>query len=100
MGYIKDNPFRLSDRPCKVFFRGGLCAVLTDIKSEERLVRRYSPSTCKRRWAGSRSTITSRRPFGPGGMLGRANEPDVVPVRDLRTALATTIVGFSAIACA
>jgi len=74
--------------------------VLTDIKSEERLVQAIFSLHLQETLGGSRSTITSRRPFGPGGTLGRANEPDVVPVRDLRTALATTIVGFSAIACA
>ncbi len=62
--------------------------MITDINSEDRLVQRTFAEHLERKLGWESVYAYNTETFGSNGMLGRANERDVVLVRDLRAALA------------
>src|ERR1700738_5189423 len=65
-----------------------LCAMITDIHSEDRLVQQTFADHLRDRLGWEGVYAYNAETFGPQGTLGRANEREVVLVRDLSAALA------------
>ena len=61
--------------------------MITDINSEARLVKETFANYLRDRLGWESVYAYNNETFGPGGMLGRANERETLLVRDLRAAL-------------
>lgn len=61
---------------------------LTDINSEDRLVQQTFADHLRDKLGWDSAYAYNTETFGPSGTLGRANEREVVLLRDLRAALA------------
>jgi type I restriction enzyme R subunit len=62
--------------------------MITDINSEDRLVQATFADYLQNTLGWESVYAYNAETFGPGGLLGRANEREVVLVRDLRAAIA------------
>ena len=61
--------------------------MITDINSEDRLVQETFANYLRDRLGWESVYAYNNETFGPGGMLGRANEREALLLRDLKTAL-------------